>query len=154
MTEMVKIRGESRALFLAAQRFSKEAVQQSTNWSPETLGQGTEDRFHRTQWLWRGESAEWTPRSLSKLSCWAKNGPLFEYCPNPWILYPAEKKCTIYCKFFFFFFLLQLFMGSLWRISWFCLPWKTFTLFPFLEEVGKGGGEESHVPRPRGAGLL
>lgn len=103
MTEMVKIRGESRALFLAAQRFSKEAVQQSTNWSPETLGQGTEDRFHRTQWLWRGESAEWTPRSLSKLSCWAKNGPLFEYCPDPWILYPAEKKCTIYCKFFFFF---------------------------------------------------
>lgn len=47
MTEMVKIRGDLRALFLAAQRCSKEAVQQSTNWSPETLRQGMEDRFHR-----------------------------------------------------------------------------------------------------------
>lgn len=148
MTEMVKIRGNSRALFLAAQRFGKEAVQQSTNWSPETLRQGMEDRFHRTLRLWRGESAEWTPRFFSKLSCEEKK---MDLCLNTALILEyytqQRKKCTIYCKFFF---LLQLFMGSLWRISWFCLPWKTFPLFSFLEE----GGKESHVPRQRGAGLL
>lgn len=102
MTEMVKIRGDSRALFPAAQRFSKEAVQQSANWSPETLWQGMEDRFHRALWLWGG-SSEWTPRFFSKLSCWAKKWT--SVWISPWSLntIPSrEKKNAPFIVSFFF----------------------------------------------------
>lgn len=114
MTEMVKISGgDSTALFLAAQRFSKEAVQQSTNWSPETLWQAMEDRFHRALRLWRGEGSEKTPRFFSKLFAEQK----MDLCLNTALILEyytqqRKKKCTIYCKVFFFFFLFFFFFFS------------------------------------------
>ena len=111
MTEMVKIRGESRALFLAAQRFSKEAVQQSTNWSPETLGQGTEGFIEPSDCeggkALNGPHAPF-PNSLAeqKMDLCLNTAPILEY-------YTQQRKNAPFIVSFFFFVLLQLFMGSL-----------------------------------------
>lgn len=88
-----------------------------------------------------GGGSEWTPRFFSKLACWAKKWTSVWILPWSLNAIPSrEKKCTIYCKFSPPF--LKLFRGSLWRISWFCLWWKTLALFSFLEEVLRGREEE------------
>lgn len=153
MTEIVKIRGDSRELFLAAQRFSKEALQQSTNWSPEILWQGMEDRFHKARQLWRGKRSLNRPHASflnslaeQKMDCFLNTGLILNAIPS------REKNAPFIVSFFF-----QLFMCSMWRISWFCLPWKTFYfIFTLGGEAGKArgrarGGRETHVPKSRRA---
>lgn len=101
MTEIVKIRGDSRELFLAAQRFSKEALQQSTNWSPEILWQGMEDRFHKAQQLWRGKRSLNRPHASflnslaeQKMDCFLNTGLILNAIPS------REKNAPFIVSFF------------------------------------------------------
>ena len=151
MTEMVKIRGDSRALFLAAQRFSKEAVQQSSNWSPETLREGMEDRFHRAPRLWRGKALNGPHASFL-------NSLVSKKWTSVWILpwslntIPSREKNAPFIVSFFF--SSPAIHGISVKNQLVLFTVKDLYFIFILGGGGEEGGKGSHVPRQRGAGLL
>lgn len=62
-----------------------------------------------------------------------------------------RKKCTIYCKFFFS---SPAIHGVSVKNQLVLFTVKDLYFIFILGGGGEGGGKESHVPRPRGAGLL
>lgn len=82
-----------------------------------------------------------------------KNGPLFEYCPDPWMLYPAEKKNAPFIVSFLPPF--SSYSGVLCEESaGFVYGERPWLCFHSWRRCWGGGKKKNHVPRQSWASLL